>query len=225
MNKRLAETFTELFEELGHRPLHEENVTHFKSNPILSDAHPQWQSYARESLEELKGPNAYPDIAVQYDLSFDAFEFRLLDEDEFNRYRLATFRSQFYQDFTILPVNNYRVFCRNHEKECLSRAGQRHTLTFPDAEKIFGESEAPGDFGLNGSAGWKWFAYYHFLQDLLSKVKKRKLITLSVYDSLMIGGQITPVGKLLQSDKEANKKILVGLLKRKMREAEIPVVV
>lgn len=149
----------------------------------------------------------------EYTLETEDFLLILDDELYYNRYKSVTFRAELYDKLGYnLPL--MRTKCRNLEKECLKKGSVKHIWTNPDAELIFGRSEEPGDFGLNGSAGWKLLAWQDYLADLNAFERKKKLIRISSFDELLIEGKLTPLKTLLLYRNEKNEAVLQNYLCR-----------
>ena len=172
-----------------------------------------YKSYIEDVFEDLGGvskdyPLTYSLPQLQCEDVFIVFN----DVLAFNKYRNITFRSEFYDGLEKMPLQNYRRFCRTNEKQCLA-TGQRD-WTNRKAEYYFGESQDVGDLSFKGSAQWKKRAFEHFLFDVLAKASNKKVIYLSIYDVIMINGQLTPLEKITLSQNEQATKYLWNYLSR-----------
>lgn len=179
----------------------------FKQQPFAT--------YRQEIFEELEGVS--DDLPLTYTLPHLQCEDAYIvfnDSLTFNRYRAITLRSDFYDEFTQLPLQNYRRYCRSNEKQCLASGTAGNQWTNKTAEYYFGSSQERGDLGLSGSAEWKKRAFEQFQFDLLCKATNKKVIYISIYDVIMINGQLTPIEKLTLSQNEQSTKYLWNYLKR-----------
>jgi hypothetical protein len=179
----------------------------FKQEPFAS--------YRKEIFEELGGmsedlPITFTMPHLQCEDAYIVFN----DSLAFNRYRTITFRSELYEDIPQLPLQNYRRFCRSNEKQCLASGTAGTQWTNLSAEYYFGESQDRGDLGIKGSAEWKKRAFEQFQFDLIAKAANKKVIYTSIYDVVMINGQLTAVEKLTLSQNELSAKYLWNYLRR-----------
>jgi len=174
-----------------------------------------YKTYLQDVFEDLGGisidlPITFPFPHLQCEDAFIVFN----DALTFNKYRNTTLRSPFYDDYSEFPRNNYQRFCRANEKQCLAKGTATTEWTNKKAEYYFGESQERGDLGVRGSAEWKKRAYEQFLFDVLAKASNKKVVYLSIYDVIMINGQLTQVEKLTLSQNEQASKYLWNYLKR-----------
>ncbi len=172
-----------------------------------------YKTYLQEVFEELGGvakelPISYAFPHLQSESFFIVFN----DALTFNKYRNITLRSEFYEELPDFPLQNYRRFCRTNERQCLS-VGQKN-WTNKSAEYYFGKSQEVGDLTFDGSAQWKKRAFEQFLFDVLAKASNKKVIYLSIYDVVMINGQLSPLEKLTLSQNPQSTKYLWNYLKR-----------
>ncbi len=169
-----------------------------------------------EVYQDLGGKTDVPPFEARpFDLEFMTKVLLFDDDLYFNRYRTVTFRSEIY-DKTNIPVQNYRKWCRNEEKECIKGGLKPNIWTNREAESYFGESEEPGDFGLNGSAGWKLNAWKDYLADVSGVLGNYEIIRVSVYEELMIEGKLKRLKDFLLYRNPANEKYIVSFLRRKL---------
>lgn len=190
-------------------------------------------SLPRLTIKQLKSSPHYEEIKEVYqdlggqkaDLPFglNAFSVELFnkalvidDATHFNSYRTQTLRSDIYDDISGIDLQAYRRICRQEQRACLAAAS--HSLLWTDkaSERHFGESNASGDLGLNGSSAWKMRAFIDFLTDTTSLILPYEVVRISIYDSLMISGKIVPLKEVLLSRKEENEKIIFSYLSRKL---------
>lgn len=138
------------------------------------------------------------------------------DHLQFNRYRMATLRSPFYAGLKGVDEEQYKRYCRMHEKECLKSALTPGQWTSAEAELYFGPAAEPGDFFGNGSPGWKLSAYYSFLEDLFVATTSLKIIRIAVYDQVMVSGRIVRVKELFA--KRADHAPLIQLILKRLEQ-------
>ena len=187
----------------------------FEVNVAKSIKEEPYSSYLKEVFADLGGlshdfPINYPLPDLQCEDAFIVFYGALT----FNKYRNITLRSEFYEEVSGFPLQNYRRFCRSNEKQCLAKGAAGDLWSNEKAEYHFGESEERGDLGLKGSAEWKKRAFEEFLFDVLAKASNKKIVYISIYDVIMINGQLTQLEKLTLSQNEHSTKYLWNYLKR-----------
>lgn len=127
------------------------------------------------------------DIPVNYgpwDISTANFIIELDEERHFNRYRLKTLSSAFYDGWNYFSLNEYKSLCSNKEKEkkCLDTARYGGYWQNDSTEKMFSKSNVMGNLNGNGSSRWKQRAYYDFLKDVTSKIIGIPVIRISIYE-------------------------------------------
>nr|WP_245189372.1 hypothetical protein [Lunatimonas salinarum] len=195
-------------------------------HPVVSDRFLEvhsslWDSKSEALLlngyQALQGVGPAPKLQkLKFDFQLDRCLFLFDDEVHFNRYRLETLRSELYTFFYFPWQGSYLRLCRQQEKQCL-QSGMVQRIWFgpPLAAKCFGESEEPGDLSGNGSAGWKLNAYNDLQYDLISRLQGYKLIRLSGYENLMVGGSLKKVDQLLLRPDEKTLQVLANWLLRK----------
>jgi hypothetical protein len=176
------------------------------------------KSWLQAVLEDLDGMGTLPLLDK---LKFDFKLGRQLvvwdDELHFNRYRLSTFRSEMYSEWTFPFSESHKRLCRTFEKECLKAGMQQRIWSGPPvAKSIFGTASEPGDFSENGSTGWKLLAYNDAQYDLQTRLHGYKLIRLSPYETIMTGGSLKRLDQLLVNPKEEQLPMLFNWLMRKM---------
>jgi hypothetical protein len=151
-----------------------------------------------------------------WDLEFENFAIKLDQEASFNRYRSATLKSALYSDFNFFSLENYKRYCRQFESECLKSARNSAMWTDKESERLFGNSQEPGELALKGSAKWKQRAFYEYLEDAQAALSKIKLIRISIYDNLMVNNKIIKLDSLLISRNPINEKYLLNFLLRQI---------
>lgn len=198
---------------LSTKYLENNTITFIDSKDLVKTS---FHKYYQEAFELLGGHGAAPDISLK-GYFFENVKFSLeLDELLFfNRYRLKTLRSEIYNSFPGIKADMQRIYCNKYEKECQKVGSTRQVWTSHQAEKIFGRSEDPGDFGLNGSAGWKLTALENTLKDIYAKYKKIRLLRIAVWDEIMVNKQLVKIGDLLTNpDQKAAEHLLHHIERR-----------
>ncbi|WP_026954195.1 DUF7255 family protein [Algoriphagus vanfongensis] len=185
-------------------------------NPNFLDQ--KGRNWLEEAFDDLGGNGSIPLLEkLKFDWKINRFLF-LFDFDlHFNRYRLSTFRSDLYHEFSFSFVDSQRRLCRTFEKECL-KAGMQHRIWNgpPVAQQWFGKSSAPGDFSENGATGWKLQAYNDMQIDLQTRIHGYKLVRLSPYETLMTGGSLKRLDQLLVNPTDEQREMLLNWFMRKM---------
>ena len=165
-------------------------------------------------LEGIQFPSKIPLRAFAFENEDYAIVFN--DESHFNRYRSITLRAPFYKQMKLFSYSNYLSQCRKYERECLKAAAAPFKWHTKESEQVFGTSEDAGDLGLKGSSMWKWTAFIDLYTDLLAHEADIKLLHLSIYDQLMIGGQLQPLHQLLLNPKERERELVFKYITRKL---------
>lgn len=185
-------------------------------NPNFLDQ--KGRNWLEEAFDDLGGNGSIPLLEkLKFDWKINRFLF-LFDFDlHFNRYRLSTFRSDLYHEFSFSFVDSQRRLCRTFEKECL-KAGMQHRIWNgpPVAQQWFGKPSAPGDFSENGATGWKLQAYNDMQIDLQTRIHGYKLVRLSPYETLMTGGSLKRLDQLLVNPTDEQREMLLNWFMRKM---------
>lgn len=119
-----------------------------------------------------------------WDIDLGNFIVELDEERHFNRYRLITLNSDFYQNQTYFNIESYKVYCSKYEDECLSAASWGKNWKNNSTEKQFGISSEQRIFEGNGASRWKQRAFYDFLKDISSHVLSIPIIRISIYDTV-----------------------------------------
>lgn len=176
------------------------------------------KAWLKEIFRELGGKGDFPSLEkLKFDFKIGRYLILWDDELHFNRYRLGTFRSAMYSEWTFPFAEGHRRLCRTFEKECFKAGLQQRVWQGPPlAKNVFGEASESGDFSGNGSSGWKLTAYNDAQYDLQIRLHGYKLIRLSPYDTLMTGGGLKRLDQLLINPKEEQRVILYNWLMRKV---------
>jgi hypothetical protein len=174
--------------------------------------------WLREIYEDLDGVGDFPLLEkLKFDFKINRNLIVWDDELHFNRYRLITFRSELYTDFTYQFSEGVKRVCRTFEKECLKSGMQERVWNgSPFAKKCFGKASEPSDFTLNGSPGWKLTAYNDAQMDLQSRIHGYKIFRLYPYETLMTGGSLKRLDQLLINPKEEQQLMIFNWLMRKL---------
>src|SRR5690606_6821790 len=156
--------------------------TELELNPKFLDL--KGKAWLQEVLAGLGGEGSLPLLEK---LKFDVKLGRNLicwdDELHFNRYRLETFRSDMYSEWTFSFAESHKRLCRTYERECLKGGMQQRIWNGPPIAKIlFGEASDSGDLTGNGAIGWKLLAYNDAQYDLQTRIHGYKLLRLSPYE-------------------------------------------
>lgn len=200
--------------ETADVPVEEE--FNFAVNPQLWDK--RADDLLREVYEELGGIGDPVHLTrLKFDFKLDRFLFLYDGESHFNRYRLNTFKTDIYRQFTFNWVDVYKRLCRNYERDCLKAGMQERIWKGPPlALRCFGHPGEAGDLSGNGASGWKLNAYNDVQYDLISRLSGYKIIRLPMYESIMFSGSLKRLDQLLAKPQEATTKAIVNWLKRKM---------
>lgn len=176
------------------------------------------KSWLNGTFEELGGKGTLPLLdKLKFDFKLGRFLFVWDDELHFNRYRLSTFRSLMYSEWTFPFSESHKRLCRTYEKECLKAGMQQRVWSGPPvAQNIFGAASEPGDFSENGAIGWKLLAYNDAQYDLQTRLHGYKLLRLSPFETLMTGGSLKRLDQLLVNPKEDQRAMLFNWLMRKV---------
>lgn len=185
-------------------------------NPKFLDS--KGKAWLREIVDDLGGNDRLP---LMEKLRFDFKLGRNLicwdDELHFNRYRLQTFRSEMYSEWTFSFVEGHKRLSRTYERDCLKAGMQQRIWNGPPVAKtIFGEASDLGDLTGNGAIGWKLTAYNDSQYDLQTRIHGYKLCRLSPYETLMTGGSLKRLDQLLVNPSEEQRTMLFNWLKRKL---------
>lgn len=185
-------------------------------NPKFLDS--KGKVWIKEIFDELGGKGSFPLLEkLKFDFKIGRHLIIWDEELHFNRYRLATFRSEMYSEWTFPFSESHKRLCRTFEKECLKAGMQQRIWNgAPMAKTVFGEASDSGDFSGNGAIGWKLLAYNDAQYDLQTRLHGYKLVRLSPYETLMTGGSLKRLDQLLINPKEDLRKVIYGWLTRKV---------
>ncbi|NVJ86102.1 MAG: hypothetical protein HWE15_07335 [Algoriphagus sp.] len=177
------------------------------------------KSFLTEIFSDLGGEGSIP-LFEKIKLDFRINRQLILWDTEvhFNRYRLASLRSELYSEFNFSFVDSYKRLCRTYEKDAIKAGLQVRVWNGPPfAERLFGKANEPGDFSGNGAAGWKLQAYNDSQIDLLTRIHGYKIIRLCPYETLMIGGSLKRLDQVLINPKEEQREMIFNWLMRKIQ--------
>lgn len=118
-----------------------------------------------------------------WDIQLKDFYIELDEERRFNRYRFETLTSSIYEDYSNFSVSNYREYCLMNEEQCLKSASWGNNWRTNSSDKLFIVSGDNGDLSKNGSSRWRQRAFYDFIKDLISVVRKVPVLRVSIYDN------------------------------------------
>lgn len=135
---------------------------------------------------------------------------------QFNRYRAESLQSGLYENPEPVWLNSYRRLCRSAERECLKAGSRQGVWTNREAEKHFGPAQEAGDFFGGGAPGWKLNAILDFLSDMYLLGGRQKHMRVSLFDRLMIQGQLVALQQLLLSRSETNLPYLLKFFHRQL---------
>ena len=94
--------------------------------------------FVSDTYKKLGGQlDTFPTNYGPWDISTKDFILELDEERHFNRYRLETLRSNFYDTHTSFSVVNYKNFCNDFENHCLSAASWSKNWKNDSTEKMF----------------------------------------------------------------------------------------
>lgn len=118
-----------------------------------------------------------------WDIATRDFIIELDEERHFNSYRLETLKSSFYDNRQYFSVSNYKAYCKDFERNCLSVASWGKNWKNDSTERMFPKSNNYGDLSGNGSSRWRQRGYYDFLKDITSFIQAIPIIRISIYDN------------------------------------------
>ncbi|GAB4330239.1 MAG: hypothetical protein OHK0038_04460 [Flammeovirgaceae bacterium] len=177
---------------------------------------------ARKCYYQLGGKFANPLVSLPlWDVELEKEEKGVaiqLDEVlHFNQYREQTLRMPIYQNIKGFQVSKYLQYCQKYSHECLKAGLAGDLWTHEIAEKQFGKGEGAGQLFGKGSPAWKWRAFQDYLQDVSSLILPLKLIRVSVWEELMIGGKLFKLNDILLNPQEQTAKAFVQFISRKIQ--------
>lgn len=170
-----------------------------------------------EGYQSLGGKADFPEIKFNVPfMEFGRF-CALLDEHiHFNKYRSKTLRSPFYDALSSFPLMKYKSYSRKYELDCLKAGTSNPAWTNQEAERHFGPSQANGDLGLSGSAGWKLTAFKDFAIDMIARQRKIRMLRVSVWDDLLIHKKLVKFNEILMSPGNTETELILKFIERKM---------
>lgn len=171
----------------------------------------------KETYEELGGQKGdIPFAESDFFLEMHNKAIIVDDVNHFNTYRSKTMLCPIYDELLNFPLQNYRRYARQFQKECLMSASKKGLWTNDISEQHFGRSNDSGDLGLSGSSGWKMRAMTDLVTDASSLIMPYEVIRISIYDAVLVGGKLTPLKDLLLTRKEENEQAIFNLFARKL---------
>lgn len=185
-------------------------------NPKFLDQ--KGKGWLDEIYEDLGGKAGAPLLnKLKFDFKINRSLILYDDELHFNRYRLISYRSDFYREFNLPFQEAQKRLCRTYEKDCLKAGLQSRVWNGPPiATHSFGPASEPGDFYGNGSSGWKLLAYNDAQTDIQTRIHGYKLIRITPYETFMTGGSLKRLDHLLMNPKEEQRTILLNWFMRKL---------
>lgn len=171
----------------------------------------------KETYEELGGQKVDTPFGLN-DFFLEMHNKAVIIDDKlhFNQYRSKTMLCPIYDELLNFPLQNYRRYSRQFQKECLMAGSRNELWSDPLSDRHFGASNDSGDLGLNGSSTWKMNAMIDLITDTSTLLMPYEVIRISLYDSVLVGGKITPLKDLLLSRKEENEQVIYMLFARKL---------
>lgn len=146
-----------------------------------------------------KGDIELPDIIVELD-----------EEQHFNRYRLVTLESPIYNKLKRFPLDEYRLFCMEHEGACRTDGG---FWTNDPCEKQFGKAGERGVLDGAGAPRWKQRAFYDFLKDVSRLIIGTQYVRVSIYDKVKYSGMVKTVDYVIRNQEQEGIEAIKGLIR------------
>jgi len=169
--------------------------------------------------DELGGTQEQPELFGGFwQMSYEGFAVALDEELNFNRYRNATLRAEFYRKNESFSVQQYRNWCRKHEIEATKQGSRGDLWDSALGRKNFGPSEEPGDKGGKGSNAWKQRALEDFANDIAMYELSHPLIRVSIYENLMLDKQLYQIGKILMTPLPSQVEAFLKYFQRKRHQ-------
>jgi hypothetical protein len=140
------------------------------------------------------------------------------DYIHFNRYRNITLKSILYEQIPSFPLENYKRYCRNFEKECIKSGLPQRIWANRESDYYFGPSSSPGDFFKNGSGGWKLLAFKDLLEDAAAYAINYRVIRFSVYDNFLAEGKLMRLDNILDTPTHPLQQQLLKYIIRRIKE-------
>lgn len=170
--EKLKEITLNRFPAFKHSKLTSQELENSNLIKVVSDTYKKLGGQL-ETLPTKYGP---------WDISTKDFIIELDEERHFNRYRLETLKSSYYDKQINFSVSDYKGYCKDFENNCLSAAGWSGNWKNDSTEKMFLKSNEDGNLSGNGSSRWRQRAYYDFMKDITSIIKNIPIIRVSIYD-------------------------------------------
>jgi len=170
--EKLKEITLKKFAEFKHDKLTSKELENSNLVKVVSDTYKKLGGQL-DTLPTNYGP---------WDISTKDFIIELDEERHFNRYRLETLKSSYYDNQMNFSVTDYKDLCNDFESNCLSAASWSKNWKNDSTEKMFLKSNEDGNLSGNGSSRWRQRAYYDFMKDITSNIKNIPIIRVSIYD-------------------------------------------
>ena len=151
-----------------------------------------------------------------WDICLNGFIVELDEEQHFNRYRTITLDSYIYHMEKGFDIFDYAKYCTDYESNCLKKSSWGKYWASPSTEKQFGLPGINGDLENSGSPRWRQRAFFDYLRDLFAIVYRVPVIRISVYDRIIINGQIKTTGIILLKGNASELNEMVKFIERKV---------
>ncbi len=142
-----------------------------------------YRSLGGEDIPGFGGPG-------KWDMEFEGLIVELDEQRHFNRYRLKTLTSPIYSELRAFPVEPYRRYCTEHERDCVRAGSHGGNWTNSSCERQFGPSSSPGTLEGGGSARWKQRAFYDYMKDVGSAELGLPLVRLAIWDRVQVADDL-----------------------------------
>jgi hypothetical protein len=166
----------------------------------------------------LGGVEAHPTLRPgPWDLVFEGPVVVELDEElHFNRYRDLTLAASWGDRLPWTPA--YRIYCQNHEAECVAAGTWGKRWTNPSCERPFGAAGPAGDLADRGAPRWKQRALYDAMKDLAAvttaEVRLARVAIHDIADGVRLGdvldGPVSVSPTAIRALVEARTAVSVG---------------
>jgi hypothetical protein len=142
----------------------------------------------------------------KWDIQKNGFVIELDEQRHFNRYRLITLKSSFYNLTDNIWHKKYLDYCKDYEDKCIKAASYGGNWTNSSCEKMFGPSSDYGELNDKGPARWKQRAFYDYLKDINAHINNFKILRFSIWDEFTFENNSYTLRKVL------NKKLKNALI-------------
>lgn len=172
----LQKLIYQAFGEGGIKRLVSDDILQLSCRGAISDCY-----------KKLGGQLALPPLRLgPWDISSKDFIIELDEERHFNRYRLITLETEYYNhnEHKSFDVLSYKRYCVDNENICLKAAKWGGNWKNNSTERQFRKSDQEGVLGEGGSSRWRQRAYYDFTKDIAAHSLGIPLFRLSIYDQV-----------------------------------------